>query len=77
MAEHTTQRLRMRATPEQCFAVVTDFEHYPDWAADLKSVSVDETDAQGRAESRIVGTALRELKAKVEGGVRGATTPAS
>lgn len=152
--EHTTQLLRMRATAEQCFAVVTDFAHYPDWAADIKSVTVEETDEQGRgtratfraaafgrsttvtldydysgapnkvswvqshgditsrydgayrfeelddgetevtyelevdlrvpipgfvkrrAESRIIGTALRELKAKVEGGVRGTTTPA-
>ena len=154
MAEHTTQRLRMRATPEQCFAVVTDFPHYPDWAADIKVVTVDDSDAQGRAtrvtfraaafgrsttvtldydyegapnrlswvqshgditnrydgtyefdplddgetevtysldvelrvpipgfvkrraESRIVGTALRELKARVEGGVREAGIPA-
>lgn len=49
MAEHTTERLTMRATPEQCFAVVTDFERYPDWAADIKQVRVDETDAEGRA----------------------------
>ena len=155
MSEHTTQRLRMRATPEQCFAVVTDFEHYPEWAADIKAVTVDQTDGEGRAtrvtfraaafgrsttytldydyseaprrlpwvlshgditsrldgayefeelddgeteviyhlevdlrvpipgfvkrraESRIVGTALRELRARVEGGVRGTTTSAS
>ena len=154
MSEHTTQRLRMRASVEQCFAVVTDLGHYPDWAPDIKAVTIEETDAQGRAlqatfraaafgrsttvtleydytgapnrvswvqrrgditsrydgsyefeeldgeaevtynlevdfrvpipgfvkrraESRIVGTALRELKAKIEGGVRGTTTPAS
>lgn len=145
----------MRATPEQCFGVVTDFPRYPDWAADIKSVTVEDTDGQGRAtsvtfraaafgrsttytldydyaeapgrlswvlshgditsrldgayefeslddgetevtyhldvelrvpipgfvkrraESRIVGTALRELKARVEGGVREASIPAS
>lgn len=155
MAEHTTQRLRMRATPQQCFAVVTDFGSYPDWAADIKVVTVEESDDQSRpvlvtfraaafgrsttytlrydysgaplrlawvlergditsrldgayefealdhgetevvyhldvelrvpipgfvkrrAESRIVGTALRELKARVEGGVREASVPAS
>ena len=154
MADHTTQRLTMRATPEQCFAVVTDFDHYPDWAADIKAVTVEDRDAQGRAtrvtfraaafgrsttytlsydysdaphqlawvldrgdltsrldgayvfeplddgdtevtyhlvvelkvpipgfvkrraESRIVGTALRELKARVEGGVRGTSRTA-
>lgn len=49
MAEHTTQRLRIRATPERCFAVVTDFGRYPEWAADIKAVTVEATDAQGRA----------------------------
>ena len=49
MADHTTQRLTMRATPQQCFEVVTDFEHYPDWAADIKAVTVDERDPDGRA----------------------------
>jgi ribosome-associated toxin RatA of RatAB toxin-antitoxin module len=152
LSEHTTQRLRMRATAEQCFAVVTDFAHYPEWAPDIKAVTIEEKDGQGRAsrvtfraaafgrsttvtleydysaapnrvswvqsrgditsrydgsyqfedlddgeteviynlevdfrvpipgfvkrraESRIVGTALRELKSKIEGGVRGTTT---
>jgi len=148
VSEHTTQRMTMRAAPEQCFEVVTDFERYPDWAADIKEVTVGQRDDEGRprhvtfraaafgrsttvtleydysaapnklswvqsggditsrydgsyefeaigngdtevtynltvdlrvpipgfvkrrAESRIVGTALRELKARVENGVR-------
>jgi len=41
--------MRIRATPERCFAVVTDFEHYPEWAADIKSVTVESRDADGRA----------------------------
>ena len=41
--------MRIRATPERCFAVVTDFDHYPEWAGDIKSVSVDARDAEGRA----------------------------
>lgn len=49
MAEHTNQRLAMRATAQRCFAVVSDFAHYPDWAADIKAVTVEETDAEGRA----------------------------
>jgi ribosome-associated toxin RatA of RatAB toxin-antitoxin module len=48
VSEHTTQRLRVRATPEQCFAVVTDFADYPAWAPDIKSVTVEEQDSQGR-----------------------------
>lgn len=49
VAEHTTQRMRIKATPERCFAVVTDFDHYPEWAADIKSVTLDARDAEGRA----------------------------
>src|SRR3954469_14116397 len=39
----------MRAAPTRCFEVVTDFEHYPDWAADIKAVQVVERDDEGRA----------------------------
>lgn len=49
MAEHTTQRVTVRGAAGSCFAVVTDFDSYPEWAADIKAVSVDESDADGRA----------------------------
>ena len=49
MAEQATQRMIIRATPAECFAVVTDFEHYPEWAADIKQVSMLERDDEGRA----------------------------
>jgi ribosome-associated toxin RatA of RatAB toxin-antitoxin module len=39
----------MRAAPTRCFDVVTDFERYPDWAADIKAVQVVERDEDGRA----------------------------
>ena len=48
MAEHTTQRMMIRATPARCFQVVTDFDNYPQWAADIKQVTIEERDAQGR-----------------------------
>jgi len=32
------------ASPERCFAVVADIERYPDWAADIKDVTVHERD---------------------------------
>src|SRR5437879_4534826 len=38
----------VRATPEECFAVLADFDRYPEWAADIKSVHVLESDEQGR-----------------------------
>ncbi|MHB8328617.1 MAG: SRPBCC family protein, partial [Acidimicrobiales bacterium] len=36
------------AAPEQCFAVVSDVERYPEWAADIKQVIVASRDAEGR-----------------------------
>jgi ribosome-associated toxin RatA of RatAB toxin-antitoxin module len=38
--EQATERMVVGATPEQCFAVVSDVERYPDWAADIKHVEV-------------------------------------
>ncbi|MGH9302050.1 MAG: SRPBCC family protein [Acidimicrobiales bacterium] len=49
MAEQTTERMTIGASPATCFAVVTDFEHYPLWAADVKHVELVEVDDQGRA----------------------------
>jgi ribosome-associated toxin RatA of RatAB toxin-antitoxin module len=48
VAESATERMVVTATPDQCFAVVSDLERYPEWAADIKSVSVDGRDAEGR-----------------------------
>jgi ribosome-associated toxin RatA of RatAB toxin-antitoxin module len=36
------------ASPERCFAVVSDIERYPEWAADIKEVIVNDRDDQGR-----------------------------
>lgn len=49
MEEEVSERLVIRATPGQCFAILTDFEAYPEWAADIKSVTIDERDREGRA----------------------------
>jgi ribosome-associated toxin RatA of RatAB toxin-antitoxin module len=49
VAEETTERMVVGATPEQCFAVVSDVERYPDWAADIKQVEVLQRDDEGRA----------------------------
>jgi ribosome-associated toxin RatA of RatAB toxin-antitoxin module len=40
--------MSMKASPERLFAVVTDYERYPEWAADVKHVEVLERDAHGR-----------------------------
>ena len=49
MEEQVTERAIIRGTPEHCYEVLTAFEAYPEWAADIKSVTVDERDEQGRA----------------------------
>lgn len=46
--ELTTERILVAAAPERCFAVVSDIERYPEWAADIKEVSVQERDQAGR-----------------------------
>jgi ribosome-associated toxin RatA of RatAB toxin-antitoxin module len=49
MADQASQRATIAASPEQLFAVVTDFDHYTDWIRDLKAVEVIERDDDGRA----------------------------
>lgn len=49
MEEEVTERLVIAGTPEHCYAVLTDFERYPEWASDIKAVTVDQRDDEGRA----------------------------
>ena len=49
MEEQVAERMIIRATPEQCFEILTDFERYPEWAADIKAVRIDESDDDGRS----------------------------
>jgi uncharacterized membrane protein len=48
MAEHANERIRIDASIDACLAVVLDFENYPSWARDLKQVTIQERDADGR-----------------------------
>ncbi len=48
MAESATQTITIAAAPEQVWAVVTDFERYPEWAKDVKQATVTARDEQGR-----------------------------
>lgn len=48
MAEQATEHTSVTASPERCFAVVADIERYPEWAADIKDVTVLDRDAEGR-----------------------------
>ena len=48
MAEQTTERMIVDASPARCLEVVADIERYPEWVGDLKDVHVLERDAEGR-----------------------------
>lgn len=49
MPEQATEQISINATVEQCFAVLADFERYPEWIGDLKEVAVVERDDAQRA----------------------------
>lgn len=48
MTDEATERTLIAASPQRCFAVAVDFERYPEWAGDIKSVEVLERDDEGR-----------------------------
>ena len=48
MTDEATERTTINASPERCFEIALDFERYPQWAADIKSVEVLERDDQHR-----------------------------
>ncbi len=51
MADRVTEQTSIAADPETVRQVLLDFPSYPEWATDLKSVEVLETDDEGRAAS--------------------------
>lgn len=48
MADQTIQQTTIEAAPARCFEVAVDFDRYPEWAADIKEVSVLRRDDDGR-----------------------------
>jgi ribosome-associated toxin RatA of RatAB toxin-antitoxin module len=48
VADQATEHMRTEAPPERCYAVVLDFERYPEWVADIKHVEVLDRDERGR-----------------------------
>jgi uncharacterized membrane protein len=49
VAEQARERTTIRAPVARCWETLTEFESYPEWAADLKEVKVLERDPEGRA----------------------------
>jgi uncharacterized membrane protein len=47
--EQAKEQIRIEAPVARCFETLADFEAYPEWAGDLKQVSVVERDGEGRA----------------------------
>jgi ribosome-associated toxin RatA of RatAB toxin-antitoxin module len=43
-----TRQVAVRATPEDCFAVLTDYEHLPQWQSRICECRVLERDEHGR-----------------------------
>lgn len=48
MADQATQSTEMAASADRILAVLLDFEAYPQWARDLKGVTVESVDDDGR-----------------------------
>jgi len=51
MAERATEQITIGAAPERVFDVAVDFQRYPEWAADIKEVEIEERDEDGRGTS--------------------------
>jgi uncharacterized membrane protein len=49
MADQATSSITINAPKADVMAVIADFDAYPDWSGQIKSVSVDETGPDGRA----------------------------
>jgi uncharacterized membrane protein len=48
MAETATEIITIDATPDAVWDVAVDLNRYPEWARDIKAVTIHETDDEGR-----------------------------
>jgi hypothetical protein len=49
MADAATRTTTIAARSDELWAIVTDFERYPEWARDIESATVTTRDDEGRA----------------------------
>lgn len=49
MTDSASERVRIEAPAERCWAVATDYESYPEWVRDVKSAVVVARDDERRA----------------------------
>ena len=50
MAETATETITIDAPPEKVWDIAVDLEQYPEWARDIKAVTIHRTDDAGRPE---------------------------
>lgn len=58
MADEAHEHITVGAAPARCYEVASSFERYPEWARDVKDVTVLQRDDEGRAaqvEFRVAG----------------------
>jgi ribosome-associated toxin RatA of RatAB toxin-antitoxin module len=55
-------RTTVAASPQQCFDLLTDYEHLVDWQGSLKRVEVIERDAAGATVEYVLDAKVREVK---------------
>lgn len=48
MADRASQSINIAAAPERVWQIATNVERYPEWARDIKSVTVLSRDGEGR-----------------------------
>lgn len=48
MADQATQTMEIAASPDRVLAALLDLDAYPTWARDLKGVTIESVDDQGR-----------------------------
>jgi hypothetical protein len=48
MADQATQTMEIAASAERILAAILDFDAYPTWARDLKGVTIEALDEEGR-----------------------------
>lgn len=51
MADRASSSITVAASPDAVMAVIADFEAYPEWTSQVKTVEVLDRDAHGRATS--------------------------
>ena len=60
MAETATESITIEASPERVWEIAVDIENYPEWARDIKNVTVRATDDRGPpVRSRVPGVCAR------------------